>query len=145
MARKVVAGVRTPRTSIKKMTFTRQIYAHVTSADTIVDAAATITIPTDCFLIGITHSIIHSASATGENATSEISTSGNYQGDVNDQPDSLHVIRSQSIAAANVQALNDSISGLRIPFAAGERIYLNVEHVASRVIRCGGVLHFEQR
>lgn len=148
MPRKTNEGVRVPKASVRGQTFTRLLYASDDGATETVDSAATVQLPSDCFLIGVEHVHEFVSSGNNEEYISEVSTSGNFQGSTNGNSDTIHVIASRTREVTTGMyntAVIDSLTGIRIPFAAGERIHLNMYHTASKTLVVRAVLHFEQR
>ncbi len=145
MGRKTLRGVRVPKSQGKGMTFTRHIAAEDNAATTEQDSVASTQIPSDAFLIGYVLSASMTFDATNQFGRVEVSTSGNYQGDTTDNGNTIATTMLRSFGTSMESSSSHAMSGMRIPFAAGERVHVNTAHTASKGLRFQVTLHFEQR
>lgn len=141
-------AVRTPRVSRKGLTYTRTIFAAASGAETEIDAAASIQVPSDSFLVAITGCLNVTGAADTDYGIAELSTSGNFQGLVNEVADTIMLL--WDIFKFNVNGMSQghvalAVSGIKIPFAAGERIFVNIGKTTLRVVQATFTCHFQER
>lgn len=142
-------GVRTPKTQTKGMTYTRLLYGSDGGVATVMDALSQIIVPVDSFIIGIQGVAGTFGTADDNEATWEVSLSGNFQGDVNDNADTLMILRSTldflTSGKAQMNVVGNTPAGMRVPVSAGERVYLNGEKITSLEATAQFIIHFQRR
>lgn len=142
-------GVRTPKTQTKGMTYTRLLTGMDASAETVLDALAQIIVPVDSFIIGIQGVAGTFGTADDNEATFEVSLSGNYAADTNDNADTLMVLRSTlDFLTSGKTQMNLACStpaGMKVPVSSGERIYLNLTKITSLTAKAQFVIHLQRR
>lgn len=121
--------VRRSRQSAKKFTITRTIVASSTGTNAAQDAVQSILGVEDVFIIAINATLNWQTAAANDGGIVELSFSGNYQADTNDNSDSIMIMDTELrllTSGGNQQSINSNISGIKIPWYAGDKLYVNV-------------------
>jgi len=130
----------------KKQTYRQSIFKLITANASDQDAEAVITVHHDAVLVGIDYAISYQFTTTADYAIVELSESGNFQGQTSDQGESLCVVNVQILGTDAVWgAENGNTSAMRVPFRAGDKIYLNSRGTNARALKCFFILHWEEQ
>jgi len=109
------------------------------------DAITSITVHHDGILVGIQYFCYLNASATDDFVLWEISKSGNMQGFVSDNPDTLAVlgVRQEVVTTGGGNTSITGFTPMTAAFRSGAKIYLNAQGTNLKVSSIVAILHWQ--